>query len=424
MHSSTFRWLCLFLVMLTSSHLWAQLPSRSGQIAAPQTKAFARNVGCGGNTLFYEPFEADTLPAGWTVIDGDQGTPNRNLQFLTPQPGWQVIPGLKDTSQGNRVIASPSWYQDPSVRSNDWLVLPQTQVLPARVCFSFLAYAQDPAYPESFEVRISTTGRDTSDFLAQPALRMVSEETSDFTYYSLDLSPYAGQAVHLAIRHTSLDAFLLVFDDFRLAEVVQRDLAIFDFKPLGDITPGVEYPIAGSIVNRGLDTLRFDSGELRVWYRIVGSNWAYDLESDIVLAPNDTFQFVHEDLWEPLTQGVFFLRLYLEAIAGDGNLTNDTLFTRIPVGVTIHVAEEPTVPTRILPNPTSGMVEMRWTKAPTEPGTLQLYDLTGQPVQPAQLVPAGILRQRLDLSRLPQGLYLLHYRNEAGQQWRQRVWKQ
>jgi hypothetical protein len=384
----------------------------------------ARNVGCAGETLFTQSFEEATLPAGWIVVDGDQGIPNANVQFLTPQGGWQVITDLKDSSNQNRAIASPSWYQDPTVRSSDWLILPATDPLPANVCFSFLAYAQDPSYPESFEVRVSTTGRDTADFLANAPLLSVAEESSDYTFYSLDLSDYAGQAISLAIRQTSLDAFLLVMDDFRLAQVKTRDLSVFGFQGLGEIIPGIEYRLRSSLVNRGIDTLRFDSGQVTVGYQINGVTERQVIGTDILLGPNDTLAFAYTELWEPPTQGVFGLTLFVDAISGDEDLSNDTLFAQIPVGVTIGLPSTPQGGWQVAPNPVHHRLTLRWTEAITTDASLLLRDLSGRAVRAPQAISAGTSTLSLDLQSLPPGLYLLQVTTTDGQRWQQKVWKQ
>lgn len=414
----------LLILALLMNPLAAQPYSRSGQSASAESKALARSVGCGGSTLLFESFDTTALPTAWNSLDEDGGTPNSNIQFITPQGGWQVITDLKDSSNGNRSVASPSWYQDQSLRSSDWLILPQTQALPANVCFSFLAYSQDVAYPESYEVRISTTGNDPADFMQTEPLLTVQAESGDFSNRSVDLSAYAGEEVYLAIHHTSLDAFILVMDDFRLAQVKRRDLAIFDLIELDEPEPGIEYVIEGVLVNRGLDTLVFGSGEVTVGYETYGNIYRDVLDSAFTLAPNDTMHFRHEDLWEPPVQNRYGFNLFVQPIEGDEDLSNDTLYQVVPVGITLS-APSPTPPGwQVAPNPTRDRLRVSFRQPLSNPSQLTLTDLAGRMVLPSQRIPAGRQQHDVSLRNLPAGLYLLTLRHASGERWQAKVLKQ
>ena len=414
----------LLILTLLMNTLAAQIYSRSGQPAPAESKALARNVGCGGSTLLFESFDEATLPSDWRSLDEDGGTPNPNIQFITPQGGWQVIPDLKDSSHHNRAVASPSWYQDQSLRSSDWLILPQTQPLPANVCFSFLAYSQDLAYPEAYEVRISTTGGDPADFMQTEPLLVVEAESGDFTYRSIDLSDYVGEEVYLAIHHTSLDAFILVMDDFRLAQVKRRDLAIFDLIEWDDPEPGIEYLVEGVLVNRGLDSLRFGAGEVTVGYETYGNIYRDVLDSAFTLAPNDTLHVRHDDLWEPPVQGRYGFNFFVEPIEGDEDLSNDTLYQVVPVGITVSAPSPTAWSWQMAPNPTSGQLRLSFDQPLRSPVRLTLTDLTGRAVLPAQTLPSGRLQYEMSLDQLPAGLYYLTLRSAAGIHGQAKVRKQ
>jgi len=413
----------LLISSLLMGTLAAQTYSRSGQPAPPEAKAMARNVGCGGEALLFEPFDGPALPAAWTSLDEDDGVPNPNIQFITPQGGWQVITDLKDSTNGNRSVASPSWYEDETQPSSDWLILPQTQALLGNVCFSFVAYSQDPTYPESYEVRVSTTGNTPADFLQQAPLLTVEEESGSFSYRSIDLSAYAGEQIYLAIHHTSLDAFILVMDDFRLAQVKRRDLAVFSFQELNNPEPGIEYFIQGSLVNRGLDSLFFAEGEVVVGYETYGNIRRDAIDRVIALGPNDTLRFRHEDLWEPPVQNLYGFNLFIEPIEGDEDLSNDTLFVQIPVGVTT-IATPLGEGWTISPNPTRDNLRLQFDAPLVQATRLTLADLTGRRVRPSQLLAAGQRQYQLSLAGLPRGLYVLELRDESGRRWQAKVMKQ
>lgn len=418
------RWTLCVCLLLPLTSLWAQSLSRSGQAAAQEPKPQGRNVGCGGELLFSEEFDGSAgLPAGWTVVDGDGAAPNTNIEFITPQGGWQIIADLKDSTNGNLSIASPSWYTEDNVPSDDWLILPETQVLPGGACFSFLAYAQDASYTESFEVYASTSGGTPADFLTTTPLLTITDETSEFTNYTIDLSDFSGQSVFLAVRHTSENAFILVLDDFRLADVENRDLAVFSFELQDDAQPNVDYPIRGVLVNRGLDTLTFDTADIAVGYRVDGETFIDPIDAAFTLAPNDTFSFVHDSTWRPTEQRLYDVTLFIESIASDANLSNDTLRVSVPVGVTVGLpqAYDPDA-WQISPNPAKERLFIRFSVPTAQMGTLQLFDMTGKLVNSSIQVPAGSRTWQMSLTGIPAGLYWLRYIDETGRRLQSQLW--
>ncbi|MEL7341438.1 MAG: choice-of-anchor J domain-containing protein, partial [Bacteroidota bacterium] len=168
-----FAFLFLFL---TFGQLSAQLATRSGAMAPQESKAQLRQFPCGGTTVLDEVFETEMIPVDWSTIDSDNLTPRQEIQFLFPQGGWQPIVDFKDST--NRAIASPSWYEDSLGTSNDWIISPLLNNLPTNVCLSWYAYSQDPNFPESYEIRVSTTTPDEAGFLAEDAVFSIEEEGS------------------------------------------------------------------------------------------------------------------------------------------------------------------------------------------------------------------------------------------------------
>ncbi|MEO0639492.1 MAG: hypothetical protein AAFY70_07200, partial [Bacteroidota bacterium] len=83
-----------------------------------------------------------TLPTGWVALDLDEQSPRFEVSLLTPEPGWQLVPDFKDPVGNNTVLASPSWYDNDTVASNDWLITPLIQNLPVRTCLSWYAYSR------------------------------------------------------------------------------------------------------------------------------------------------------------------------------------------------------------------------------------------------------------------------------------------
>jgi hypothetical protein len=383
--SLSFRSL-LALVLLISFgstiSLSAQSYSRSGSPAPSEDKGQFRKFPCGGTAILNQGFGGTALPAGWTVRDEDQLTPNANIQFLTPNGGWQSVIDFKDTSRTNRLLASPSWYEGDAGPSDDWLISPRIANLPANTCLSWYAYSQDNEFPETYEVRISTSDAEIATFLANDSLLIVEGESSLFTYRSLDLSDFAGEDIYLAFHHMSNDKFILALDDIRLAPVEQIDLAFFNIEPIA-APAGSDITLSGALINRGLKEIDLDSVELSVYYSIDGG----DVEEDVfllssLLEANDSLQFVHDSLWTPTSNAIYRVKFWVDALDGDTNQANDTLAFWQGIG-TLTSTPDPQLfsAIQLYPNPVQDRLFFAWENGP--PATefaVQITDLMGRVV--------------------------------------------
>ena len=154
----------------------------------------------GGGTFLQEGFESGTIPADWTVLneDGDSYT-------------WEAY-ATSEAHSGN-YVARVHW--NPS-GCDDWLITPKISIPTGMpVTFSFWAKSYSSYYLEDFEVRLSTTGTDPSDFTV--LLDSVTDTPYSWTQYTYDLTPYAGMDVYLAIRCVSVDEYYLYIDDVEVS---------------------------------------------------------------------------------------------------------------------------------------------------------------------------------------------------------------
>ena len=149
---------------------------------------------------FYEGFEGETLPSGWTTIDA-------NSDGNT----WSV--GHATTHSGNNGAYNVSYvYGTSGTTPDDYLVSPQLDLQGSlRVWLS--GFGDD--HEEHFEILLSTTGNSAADFTTT----LVGETITSNAYveYTADLSSYAGQQGYIAIRHHNCtDQRYLYVDDFGL----------------------------------------------------------------------------------------------------------------------------------------------------------------------------------------------------------------
>ncbi len=170
----------LFIVMCLSFHVVAQ------------------------DTLLYETFQSETLN-GFSSLDID-GLP-LSEDFESLEGGFQVlaIAGASDF----RAIAVSS-FRDGGT-ANNFLISPPIAITQTSTALRWTAnsLSGDPSQAESYEVLLSRTGTEATDFT--DILEIVAVETGSTR--EVDLSFYAGSTVHIAFRQNGTDKLALTIDD-------------------------------------------------------------------------------------------------------------------------------------------------------------------------------------------------------------------
>ncbi len=172
--------------------------------------AFAFGQSSNAQIIFSEDF-ANGIPGTWTTIDNDGLTVNANIAALFPNAwnGNADADNLTDT-----VAASTSWYT-PAGTSDDWLISPPIN-LTSNNTLAWEEKAQDPLYPDGYELRISTSTPTIAAFNANaPLFTIAAGSGGAWASRSVDLQAmgYSNQTVYLAWRNNSTDMFILDIDD-------------------------------------------------------------------------------------------------------------------------------------------------------------------------------------------------------------------
>lgn len=176
--------------------------------------------------LFYEPFTPPSpddcvggvdhpFPAGWQRFNVDNHTPDAQVAYVTD--AWIV----RDDFSFNAAecVAFSTSYYAPLGQADDWMWSPSISIPAGGANLSWRAVAYDPAYRDGYEVRVKTgdaptqANQSTSDIVFS-----TPGEASAWTHHGVDLSAYAGQAVHVGFRNNSFDQFLLLVDDVRVLD--------------------------------------------------------------------------------------------------------------------------------------------------------------------------------------------------------------
>ncbi len=232
-------------------------------------------------TIFFEAFEDGQVPEGWLNIDANNDGHE-----------WFIVTIYHNPYVGNYAIASASWdWNSGSILYPDnWLITPQILNVQTDYELSFYIKAQDPSWAEEkYDVLISTTGTDLSDFTSVWSETLVD---GDWHLRTIGLGNYLGQDIYIAFRHWDVfDMFQIVLDAIKV-EGTPADSNEFLY------TAVVEE------VEMGLQEYKYFSNAFgEGWY---GGEWQGDpnrsvlVESDMVVddiwgvyEENGLFSFIH-----------------------------------------------------------------------------------------------------------------------------------
>jgi len=190
----------------------------------------------------FEAVEHAALPDGWTQVDVDGGQQTVETIWPLDVSQWIVFDGTTVSPaipghSGDKFAANI--YNSPAVANNDWLILPQ-QTLDGAIEFSFWAASLSSSWPESFDVRVSTTDAEPASFTE--VMGTYTNIPIAYTEYSFDLSEFAGAPFYVAIHYISNDKLMLLVDDVLLTAGASGTIA-------GTVTAlGTGNPISGATV--------------------------------------------------------------------------------------------------------------------------------------------------------------------------------
>jgi hypothetical protein len=195
-------------------------------------------------------FETDTdglPPANMTIYNNDACNVNNPAIFTNG--AWIVA---DDGDAQGQFAAAQSW-TNPPCQVNDWLITSAINLASAtsNVELQWKGRSfEGPAYPETYEVRVSTTNTAVGSFAL---LTTVTNELGTWNARTLSLSAYAGQTIYVAFRLISTDQSQLWIDDIEVTEPAQSLLSLESFS-----TNGVYHNIGGLYpATRGYDVLDF-----------------------------------------------------------------------------------------------------------------------------------------------------------------------
>ena len=162
------------------------------------------------NPEFFEDFE-EGIPDTWTTIDADEDGNNwfalddlmDIYSYYTTIPDW--------AHNSSNAAMSPSYANGAGAFNSDhWLITPQIEL---GGTLRFYARSMDATYKDSYEVLLSTTTADITEF-TETLQVMAAASANSWDEVLIDLSAYADQPGYIAIHHVSENMYFLVIDDF------------------------------------------------------------------------------------------------------------------------------------------------------------------------------------------------------------------
>ncbi len=249
-----------------------------------------------------ESFEGTFPPAGWTVINNDGGSYTWT-QYTYPHTG---------------TYAAGCHYE--SSESDDWMITPQLTSVGANDVLSFWYRIYSASFPESLEVRLSTTTDDISSFTTV----LFAGTLTNLTYLEqkVNLGAYVGEDVYIAFVYKSTDEYYLYLDDVSVYEPAAHDYAVNQFIDLPSFfEDGGTYDIKAEVENKGGDESACD-----VKFFVDGSEQA-TLDVPLLAGEKDTVSFS----WTPSLKATDFTLKIQSFLADDSNPDNDSVMTTATV---------------------------------------------------------------------------------------------
>lgn len=178
-------------------------------------------------STFYDGFENysdfSLTCSPWTQYDGDGLTQSSGMSSPTWQNSsytgsWMIFnPGATSPSMSASYPAymgakfASCWY---ATANNDWLITPQLNLSSAGTV-SFYARALSATYPETMNVKYSTTTNDPLTAFTNTLASNLSVSTATWTLYSYSIPI---NCKYIAIQCVSADAWALWVDEFKVVD--------------------------------------------------------------------------------------------------------------------------------------------------------------------------------------------------------------
>ena len=285
---------------------------------------------------YFEDFQ-NGMPTNMTLYNLDGLTPNSNVAWATD--AWNIVenPDLA----GDSIAVSNSWYT-PAGTANDWIVTPAISI-GATAMLEWDIKAQDPTYPDGYEVRISTTGPTTASLNTVLYSTPSALPTWETLSVNLTALGYANQTIWIAFRNNSSDQYLLFLDDIKVYAPNTTDVAISD----ATFTPYMNYsivPLSQAGFSFGATANNVGSGALsNITFSVDALGTSYSETATISsLAVGASTQAAITNPFVPTSTGQYDFFFEMN-VAGDPIVSNNQALETLEISDTIMARDNGTV---------------------------------------------------------------------------------
>ncbi len=296
------------------------------------------------DTILFEDFQSQTIPASWLNIDVDGNTDANGR----PQD-WFITADLETTTgtDTNWVAASSSWFT-PFAQANNWLILDSVAICDPAVLLQWQsAPFEGPGFADGYKVLCSPTA-DTTFASFTDTLAVLAEDVGGgagtpgpgwvhssyngtrgvLETWVVPMSAYNNTTVRIAYVHDSDDDNLLLVDNIFLGLVSGGDMrqvsASFGEYPIVPIDQIQAMTFSGAIENNGATTLNNAAFNVEVFDGAAGSVYTGNSTVAALAAFTDTLLSVGT-YTPPAAADNYSVAYWATSGTPDPDNSNDTL---------------------------------------------------------------------------------------------------
>ena len=276
---------------------------------------FVASTMCAQNVVFSEDFEnvetpqgIGSVPTGWTVYKNDNLSNNSQVAYFTD--AWGVL----NFGDGDKKATCLTWTDNSTTPVDRWLVTPAITIpQDGSYYLCYTTSAGNPSYPESFNVKISTTTNAQNAFTT--TLASVNCNWSDPTEDMISLSDYAGQTIYIAFQCTSVDAVYLFLNAMAVREVLPNGMNLTSLNLPNYAPMNTNVNISGTVTGRGTAPLT----EFDVEYTVNGTSAGVYHVTGVNAGWNQTASFTHNVPFNESTTGNYTIQVTVSNPNNDAN---------------------------------------------------------------------------------------------------------
>ncbi len=269
--------------------------------------------------VFQENFDAiadGALPTSWTRFNVDGLTPYTSLSWVTDAWVCKLYGGIT-----TKAAWSTSYYT-PVGTANDWMFTPAILVPSSYPVLQFTELAQDPSYPDGYELRISTVAPTAANLMNSTVISTVTAASNPAAIKTINLSAYAGQTVYIGWRNNSNDKFTLGIDDVVVKSLPANGASMLSSTLPGYVQVSTPITVAGVLTNTGGLAIT----ALNLNYSINGGAAVTQNLTGLNILSLTNYNFSHSTIWTPSSiAGAYTVKIWASSINGNATLLSDTL---------------------------------------------------------------------------------------------------